>query len=127
MNTATKPRKLTTTERRAKDYCDDLRRYDGSTILVEWKRSAMYGMNPVIESAHGKCTNVSGCGYCKLSTALAECLRFLGETPEQVMAIWRTAGAGVSSVESALAAIGWKLEGIASSRTSDHYRLTRMA
>ena len=120
---APKPRKLTTLEKRAKAMCDDLRRHEGAHLTVEWKRSAMYGSNPSLEWCGAVVARASGCGYCKLSTVLAESLRFLGRTDEEQMSIWRTGGAGVFSVQNALAAIRWTLEGVASSRTSDSYVL----
>lgn len=125
--TANKPRKLTTTEKRAKAMCEAIKNGEhGGYITVEWKRSAMYGHNPSITFMGDKVTNVSGCGYCKHSTALAESLRFLGATDEEQSAVWRTAGAGVSSIVKALESIGWKLEGIASSASSDSYRISKI-
>jgi precorrin-6B methylase 1 len=48
-------------------------------------------------------------------------------TSDQRMSIARTQGEGVSSVSAALAALGWKLEGIAGSSTSDTFELERIA
>jgi hypothetical protein len=74
----------------------------------------------------GKCTNVSGCGYCKHSTALAEALRWLGDTEDQQHEIGRQGGAGVSSVRGALAAQGWVLEFIAGGKDYDVYSIRRV-
>lgn len=124
----TKQPKLTLTERRAKAFCAQLNANDGGNINVEWKRSHVWGYNPSITSYEGKCTNVSGCGYDKLSTALAVCLRFLfPEESEAHHAIWRTGGAGESSTRDALAAHGWTLEKTASGSTFDAYKLSRKA
>lgn len=122
----TKQEKLTTCERRAKALCENLQRWDGGTVTVEWKKSAMYGSNPSIMHHGGKCCNVSGCGYDKLSTALAETLRFLGTTPEQVSAIWQTYGAGWQSTRDALAKVGWTLTQTASGRMFDVFTLSRI-
>lgn len=126
MNTATKPRKLTTLEKRAKRFCEDLVRYSGGCFTVEWKKSAMYGHCPSLEYCGEKIAYAGGCGYCKLSACLAEALCWLGSTPEQCSSIARTQGAGVSSVQGALRAIGWNLEGVAGSSTSDSFKLTKV-
>lgn len=118
--------KLTTTEKRAAAYCQALKTSGGGPVIVDWAKSATWGHNPRIFDHHGeKTTNVSGCGYCKHSTALADCLRFLGETPEEQRAIHRKGGAGVSAVVSALAEIGWTLTPTASGKGFDAYTLTR--
>jgi hypothetical protein len=127
MPKAPKAQKLTTTEKRAKAMCEDLRRYNSSQFTVEWKKSALYGMNPSIGWGGGKVSIASGCGYCKLSACVADALRWLGETPEQNRSIGRCRGAGVSSVQSALAAIGWTLTPLARSCTSDSYRIEKAA
>ena len=87
-------RKLTTTEKRAQAFCDDIRKYGSARFDVEWIRSATWGANPRIMYGRDKLTNVSGCGYCKHSQALADCLRFLGDSPDAISAIWRTGGCG---------------------------------
>lgn len=120
-------RKLTTVEKRAESYCIHLKQWGSGQVHIEWKKSRTWGNNPVIENHNGeKCCNVSGCGYCKESTALADVLQFLGETEEEHNSIARTGGAGVSSVVEALKAIGWKLEAIARPKTADVYQLSRI-
>ena len=126
MNTAIKPRKLTTLEKRAWEFCVDLIRYEGGQFTVEWKKSSMYGHCPSIEYSGAKIAHAGGCGYCKLSAVLAEALAWLGTDSDQRLSIGRTQGAGVSAVQSALLAIGWKLEGIAGSKTSDTFKLTKV-
>lgn len=122
----TKQEKLTTCERRAKAFCENLQQWDGGTVTVEWKKSAMYGYNPSIMYCGGKCCNVSGCGYDKLSTALAETLRFMGNTPEEVSAIWQMYGAGNASVARELALAGWTLTQTASGKMFDVFNLSRI-
>lgn len=119
--------KLTTTQKRAKRFCDIVK--DNGiprNIVVEWKRSRTWGSNPVVESDDGKMCNVSGCGYCKLSTALADVLCFLF-TPEsdEFNAISRTGGAGVNSVIGALDKTGWTLEQGPSGKAFDCFTLRR--
>ena len=117
-------RKLTIVEQRAKAYCETIRNNGAGQITIEWRKSRTWGSNPVIENYAGeKCCNVSGCGYCKQSTALADVLQYLGETDGQQNSIARTGGAGVSSVVDALKAIGWKLQAIARTKTSDVYHV----
>ena len=122
--------KLTTTEKRASNLCESIR--DTAThggkypVEVEWITSRTWGSNPRVMYRGEKCTNISGCGYCKHSAALASALCYLGETEEQQHAIARTGGAGVSSVAEALAAQGWKLESVASGRAHDSYHVTRI-
>ncbi len=130
MKTIEKAPKLTTTEKRAKALCESIRRNTenggSDSITVEWIDSRTWGSNPRIMHHGEKCTNVSGCGYCKHSTALAEALRWLGETEELRHAIGRKAGVGVSSVQSELAAQGWKLECVASGKKFDVYTIARI-
>ena len=119
--------KLTVVQKRAKAFCEVLKTQEGGSIAVEWKKSDMYGFNPVICNYAGeKVTNVSGCGYCKHSTALADCLQFLGETEEERNSIARTGGAGVSSTIAALAAIGWHLSLTHSGKSFDCYTIHQL-
>ena len=120
-------RKLTIVEARAKRHCERLKESNGGTIVVDWRKSRTWGSNPVIENYEGeKLCSVSGCGYCKHSTALADVLQFLGETEEQRNAIARTGGAGVASVADALKVIGWRMEFKAGTKTSDVHELSRI-
>ena len=97
-----KARKLGKREQRAQAFISSrVENGDGSFLLeVEWKRSATWGSNPHVYDFDGSdCVDVSGCGYCKLSTAMADVLRFLpGLTPEQSAAVWALGGTGESSV-----------------------------
>jgi hypothetical protein len=118
---------LTIVEQRAKAYCETIRNNGAGQITIDWRKSRTWGSNPVIENYAGeKCCNVSGTGYCKESTALADVLQFFGETNEQRNNVARTGGAGVSSVVAALQTIGWRLEKTASTKTADVYQVTRI-
>ena len=120
--------KLTTCEKRAIAFCEQLKAYDGGTVAVDWKRSAMYGMNPVIEHDGGKCCNISGCGYDKLSAALASVLCFLFPIGSDAYNdIASQQGAGESSIRDTLSKHGWKLDKTASGKTYDGYNLSRLA
>lgn len=97
-----KARKLTVREARAQAFIAERMECSGGSFLleIEWKASRVWGSNPHVYTYEGKdCVDVSGCGYCKLSTAMAEVLRFLpGLTPEQSAAVWALGGTGESSV-----------------------------
>jgi hypothetical protein len=119
--------KLSTVQKRAKAYCDLINRFGKTTINVEWKKSAMYGLNPVIKSNDGKCTSVSGCGYDKLSQALADVLCFLMPVDSNAFqVIASTGGCGVNAVESKLAEYGYKLCRTASGKTFDGFTIGRV-
>lgn len=126
----TKAPKMTVTERRAVALCEAIRQachYPAEIypLTVEWIDSRTWGSNPRIMHRGEKCTNVSGCGYCKHSTALANALCHLGETEDARRAIARTAGVGVSRVQSVLAEHGWILEPTASGKRFDCYTIRR--
>lgn len=53
--------------------------FTGASVSVEWKRSAMWGMNPTASAAcysagHFVSGSIGGCGYDKLSTAVSDAL-----------------------------------------------------
>ena len=57
-------------------------------VKVEWKKSKTWGMNPHAVAYHpgGAATaKASGCGYCKLSTVLAECLDQIPQVQEAAL------------------------------------------
>jgi len=117
------------TTQRAIDYCETLKRYenDKTRIVVDWKKSRMYGYNPRIDDMYGqKMTSVSGCGYCKLSTALANVFQYLGDTEDERAQIARLAGSGEGPVIDGLSAIGWKLEKYYANKTTDVYTLSKI-
>ncbi len=117
--------KLTTCEKRAESFCRSLIQNAGGTVQIEWKRSQMWGHNPVILHRGEKCCNVGGCGYDKQSTALADVLRFLfpiGSAPYNE--VWATGGCGESATMRTLAKHGWTMRKVANSSTFDGYELT---
>ena len=69
-------------------------------ITIEWKRSAMWGSNPIAEcwyayndkegnrnSNYVKSGSIGGCGYDKQSTAVAECLNQINEVLKPLYAV----------------------------------------
>ena len=120
--------KLTTCERRAESFCRNLVHNGCGTVQIEWKRSRMWGHNPVISHHGEKCCNISGCGYDKQSAALADVLRFLFPIGSDAYnAVHATSGCGDSSTTAKLAQHGWNMRKVASSSTFDAYELTLAA
>lgn len=119
--------KLTKTEKRAAEFCAQLIQNRGGSVSVDWAKSATWGMNPTIRHLGEKCCQVSGCGYDKLSTALAGVLRFLfPQESQEHSEVWQTGGAGESTTERTLAKYGWTLKKVASGKTYDCYDLRKV-
>lgn len=104
---------------------------EGFLLEVEWRKSPTWGSNPQVDDYSGEpCLDVSGCGYCKLSTAVANMLRHLpGLTAEESSAVWGFGGIGESSILAKFeAATGgkWAIVRHYSSKSVDVYRVTRV-
>lgn len=98
-----KARKLTVREQRAAQFIAEKVENmppEGFLLEVEWRKSPTWGSNPQVDDYSGEpCLDVSGCGYCKLSTAVANMLRHLPDlTPEESSSVWVLGGTGESSV-----------------------------
>lgn len=125
---STKPAKrLTATEQRAQDLCDQIRMGCRTYLVIEWSRGRHGSSNPQIyDNYRRRCCNVRGAGYCKESTALADVLQWLADDDDARLNIAMTGGAGVPSVARALAAIGWTLQRVGCSPfRTDVYHITR--
>jgi len=121
-------RKLTKSDERAQALCQSILDIGEREIVVEWTRGGIYGKQAYVETWDGKAGLTGGCGYCKLSTALADVLRWLFEPDtEDHNAIWRTGGAGEQSVKRELAKRGWSLEKTSSGKNHDAYRIRRVS
>ena len=118
--------KLTQTEARAQSDMTAAIKYGSLYFRIEWVKSRAWGYNPKIYTTGGSAVNISGCGYCKESAALADYLRFLGTTEEEQRKIWGKSGAGFGSVAKALAIIGWKLDHVYNGKPEDAYQITRI-
>jgi hypothetical protein len=121
-------------------------------ITVEWKRSAMWGMNPKAEIAVRKTgewskrfesRSVSGCGFDKESTAIAEALNqslsirkllcmaidngvelpYGFETYSGIPAF--SGGVGVSCFREIFEVLGYKWESIADTKTTNVYTIRK--
>lgn len=118
--------KLCKSEKNALAFCENLKRFGGS-VDIDWVKSNSYGNNPVIRYHGEKCCQVSGCGYDKESTALANVLRFLFVIDsEEYFKVWNTGGAGVNSVISQLLKYGYELRCVARGKTWDSYVLVNL-
>ena len=124
----TKKIKLNTTETRAKNMCETIISNGCGSINMEWRKSNMYGHNPAILDNRGnKCCNVSGCGYCKESTALADVLRYLFFLDSnEYRKILAAGGSGVSSIIAKLETFGWKLEKTVSGSSYDVFSINKI-
>lgn len=127
------------------------------TITVEWKKSKIWGMNPTAESyVNGigfvSSGSISGCGYDKQSTAVAN---VLNQVPQfmQLMYSFKDksknvnlknhevfgygsgygvlpsfeGGVGVSCYDRIFNKIGYKFETLSSGKTFDVYKITKIS
>lgn len=128
-------------------------------ISVEWKKSKMWGSNPTAEcwytfkgkdgthSLYIKSSSISGCGFDKLSTAVAECLNMIPEvlkplyqlkeknmcknnrelfgygSGHQILPKFEE-GVGVSCYPAIFDKVGYKFETVASGKTFDVFTIT---
>jgi hypothetical protein len=102
--------KLTAQEKRAKAFCEEIKRTGNGSFRVTWTKSAMWGRTAKIVIEGDIIAFASGCGYCKESSVIAEALRWLGDSEEQAREIWTYESAGVGSIRRLLEAMGWVLE-----------------
>lgn len=109
-------------ETRAKAFADELaencRKYGPQDFHVEWKKSRMYGRNPVIHHDGGKCTDISGCGYDKLSACLSSVLHWIFPEPVNL-----GSGSGVRRVIDNMKERGWVLDHTVSGKDLDVFTL----
>lgn len=117
--------KFTKMEERAREMCAVIRVGLCEAVTVEWVRNATWGMCPRIEWRGAVASRATGCGYCKESSVLADALRHLATDEAGMVRVSRTAGAGPEAVAKALESIGWIMRRIASTKTTDTYKLER--
>jgi hypothetical protein len=112
-------RKLNQTERNAKDICGNISAEGHGTFRLRWTRGGMYGRQIHAEVGNTTVARTCGCGYDKLSTAIADFLRFL------VPNVWQCGGTGYSTVANELERNGWTLERIYNGKDEDGYKISR--
>lgn len=120
------------------------------SISVDWSLSRTWGMNPKAEirvdykdstCEHFESRRVSGCGYCKLSTAIAEAanqspailkllekLRKVKDRPYGVRIPTNdharlSVGVGVNSFKRVFEALGYRMECVVSNKVMDVYTI----
>jgi hypothetical protein len=104
--------KLTAMEKRCKEFIDKRKEDNSFTLTIEWVRSKTWGHTPTVRNFGGETiARVSGYGFCKESTILANVLQFLFPIDSEPFKKVRSlGGCGVPSVQTELALHGWELE-----------------
>jgi hypothetical protein len=121
-------KRLSKCEQNAKNMMADALRDSCKSINVDWVKSRTWGKNPVIKYHGEKCCSVSGCGYDKLSAALAEvCCWLFPEGSKERSEIHSCSGAGERTIIATLARFGWELKKLAEGDAYDCYLLTKKA
>ena len=112
-------------EQRCREWCEDILQSGEASFTIEWRKSNMWGHNPVIENWKGqKMVLVNGCGFDKESQAIVDLIRYIFPPfPEDG---FNYGGHGVPTVIEQCKARGWELKKVASSSSTDTYRLRRM-
>ena len=118
---------ITKTERRARavaaEWATTAARGYPVQIAIVWRHSRTWGLCPRLEWGREKIAYANGCGYDKLSTVLADVLRWLPDIDHNKIA--GTMGAGESGVRQALAEYGYTLTHVYDGRHEDAFTLTR--
>ena len=112
---------MNTLEQRAFDFAHNTRKHGKARLVVEWRRSREWGLNPAVMYGRDKIGFASGCGYCKESAALSAALQYLGKTEEEQDKIRSCAGTGVSHLTKVLAEMNIKLSGLYYGKTEHAY------
>ncbi len=135
-------------------FIDNLQELNEITITVVWKKSRMWGYNPTAESyvkgiEHLTSGSISGCGYCKLSTAVAEVLNQIPQFLQLMYKLKNTrykfrnhelfgygsgydilpkfeGGVGVSCYDKIFKTIGYRFSTLASGKYFDVYSITKI-
>lgn len=107
-----KAKRFTTCEKRAIMLCENIKKLKSRVLInVVYTKSRIWGSNPNVMFRGEKCTNISGCGYDKLSQALADALRFLFPVDSKAYKeVWLTGGAGENAFMEVLSYHGWRLK-----------------
>jgi hypothetical protein len=125
-------------DRRQQQFCKDIKRYEGGLSFdVEWRKSKTWGHSPTIRYRGESLDSVTGCGFDKLSTILANCLRWLviddpdsysstEDYPKAYQDIWCCGGAGVGKLEDTLKEAGWRLERTYTNSSWDGFSVERI-
>jgi hypothetical protein len=122
---------------RQQEFCKTIKSCGTTDFDVEWVKSQAWGHAPTIRFHGEKLDSITGCGFDKLSTLLANCLRWLavedpksyyvGDAyPEEYYQIWKCGGAGVGPLEDALKKQGWELKRTYTNNSWDGFSVERI-
>ena len=117
--------RLTQTEKNALRFCADI--LTGPTsFAVEWKPSHTWGRTAGVYYRGARCSLASGCGYDKLSAALADALRWLYPAGTDAhAAISLCQGAGEGTVTDRLKKHGYTLTPVFQNKTTNAYTISK--
>jgi hypothetical protein len=118
-------RKLNTAERNASRILGAAD-FEGCHITLKNTPNSTWGYTASVWVNGSRVSDImSGCGYCKDSSALADALQWL--VPEEGRyAIAKTGGAGISSVANALAKAGWRLLSVYATKRETIFSVKRV-
>ena len=116
--------RLTQTEKNAVRLCADVSAAP-VTFAVDWKPSRTWGKTAGVYYRGDRCSLASGCGYDKLSAALADALRWLfPHGTDAHTAIARAQGTGERPTIATLAAHGYTLTPVFQNKTTNAYTIS---
>ena len=128
--TKAKKYKFTKVEARAYYYLQQFRNAKGADeemyFTMEWRRSRDYGYCPVICNNDGRMAYAGGYGYDKKSACLANFCAFLfhpRDEEDNHYAVRRLGGGGQNSVIQVLDSLGYTLEHVTDTPSTDVYLL----
>lgn len=111
----------TVMEKRAHEWCDDLKQSGSAHFTIEWVKSRIWGRCArIMDHWNRKMAHAGGCGYDKESAVLAELLCWLDDK------ISGCSGAGVSTVQQKCKSAGWHLEKVAWTKDTNTYVIRRI-
>lgn len=117
--------KLGKRESAAKEFCERVREASYPVpFRVIWKRSRMWGYCPHVKTTGGESlAYVNGCGFDKLSAALAEVLYWLPDSFGGPKDIRATSCAGLPAVQEACIKHGFELVQVYSGESEDGFTI----
>ena len=120
--------RLTQTEKNAVRLCADILKDspDKTCFTVDWKPSRTWGKTAGVYYRGARCSLASGCGYDKLSAALADAFRFLFPPGTDAhLAIARAQGTGEAPTVRTLKEHGFTLTPVFQDATTNAYTITK--
>jgi hypothetical protein len=103
--------KLTTIEKRAILFCNKIKERGAGECRLKFSRGRDYENCSLLNSSGDKIGYATGCGYDKESSVVADALRFLGNTEDEIQSIWLCSGCGNDQLIRTLDDLGWVVTG----------------